>query len=301
MPKLSIIIPYYKGKSFLIRLLDSIFRSYSGISGKLDIEILILIDCSTPLDVVTTLINDNLTAEQSGIIKIFRNEKNFGVARTRNRGFKLSIGDYIHFIDQDDEISTDFFETILPLLGKKDFILSNGIIMDTDSKVQYQLYNLAPVVNLRKLILKSFIRSPGQVVLKRALVEDIRFTSARKYFGADDKFFWIDIYLSTKEIKSAYINKCLYIAHKHRKNYSNNYRELSLSCLELWEQFRPRMNSPQQIALMEQDIRIQRFILRDFRSAGDRLRCCWDFLMYKVDLNSFIRFLNKSIKKLYTK
>jgi hypothetical protein len=124
------------------------------------------------------------------------------------------------------------------------------------------------------------------------------FPATQQYFGADDKFFWIDIFASREIESKVYIEDCLYIARLHATNYSNDYKELSLSCLELWAHFKTYFTQGPRSRWMKRDIRIQRFIIGDFNSPFDNVKCLIAFLQYKVDANSFIRFSIKKIKTL---
>lgn len=262
-------------------------------------EIIVIIDCDAHIIDLQQLFDKHFSKKELDIIHLYKNEKNYGVAKTRNIGFDLSVGKYLLFIDQDDAVSDSFFQRTLNFFGEKDFILCNGEIREVETGVTHQLYYLHPKLNLKKIILKSFIRSPGQAILKRTILSNPLFPRTVHHFGADDKFFWINIFLQNSSLKIAFVPECLYIAYKHSGNYSNNYKELSLSCLELWKEFSPRIKLPKIRKWMNRDIRIQRYIIGDFYSFGDKLYCLLDFLGHKIDTNSAIRFSIKKIKRIF--
>lgn len=297
--ELSIIIPFYKGERFIVRLLTSIFSAYERNNGGCVIEIIIIIDCELPVNCLQQLLDKFLSNKELSKIHTYKNERNYGVAETRNIGFDLSTGEYLLFIDQDDAISDTFFYYVSKYLGEKDFIFFNGKIKEIESGIEHRLYYLAPKLNVKKVILKSFIRSPGQVILKRTILSKPLFPATTYHFGADDKFFWIKIFLTNKKLKIVYIPECLYIAYKHSGNYSNDYKELSLSCLELWKQFSLQLDQGGIQRWVKRDIRIQRYIIGDFFSAKDKIRCLMDFLAHKIDINSTIRFSIKKMKGLF--
>lgn len=118
---LSIIIPVYNGEKKIIRCLDSL----KTISEK-DIEFIIINDGST----------DNTKIVCEGYIKRdnrFKlvNKDNTGVSSTRNKGIELAKGEYIGFVDADDEVTKDYDNVIEGLKNDKydlySFMYSNVI------------------------------------------------------------------------------------------------------------------------------------------------------------------------------
>jgi glycosyltransferase involved in cell wall biosynthesis len=90
-PKVTVFIPVYNAEKYLKECLDSILTQTFT-----DFELLLIDDGST----------DGSAAIIAGIsdsrIRYVKNEKNLGIARTRNRGLELARGEYIAFIDSDD-------------------------------------------------------------------------------------------------------------------------------------------------------------------------------------------------------
>ncbi len=90
---ISIIITYYKKKSFLSRTLSSILnQTYKNY------ELVFVYDDEDKTDI--KYIKSILSKFKRK--KILINNKNLGVAKSRNIGVKFSKGDYIAFIDSDD-------------------------------------------------------------------------------------------------------------------------------------------------------------------------------------------------------
>jgi teichuronic acid biosynthesis glycosyltransferase TuaG len=91
--KVSIIIPYYKKKLFFLETLKSaINQTYKNF------EIIIIYDDTLKTDL--KYIEQIITHYKK--IKLLINNKNYGVAYSRNKGIKYAKGDFIAFLDADD-------------------------------------------------------------------------------------------------------------------------------------------------------------------------------------------------------
>ena len=92
-PLISIIMPAYNCERYIEEAIRSVKeQSYTNW------ELLVINDGSTDTteDVVRAL------ALEDGRIKLIENPANMGVAKTRNRGFELSQGQYVALLDGDD-------------------------------------------------------------------------------------------------------------------------------------------------------------------------------------------------------
>lgn len=100
---LSVIVPAYNVEQWLPRCLDSILaQTYKNI------EILVIDDGSTD---DTPAIVDRYAKENHQIIAIHQSNK--GLIETRERGIKAASGDFIGFVDGDDEIIPEMYERLI--------------------------------------------------------------------------------------------------------------------------------------------------------------------------------------------
>ena len=91
--KVTVIMPAYNAERFIGEAISSVIaQTYENW------ELLVIDDCSTD----GTFEIAKSFEEKDERIKVFKNEKNLGVARTRNRGIDASEGEYVAFIDSDD-------------------------------------------------------------------------------------------------------------------------------------------------------------------------------------------------------
>jgi len=103
MIKVSVIIPIYNVGKYLKRCLDSVCNQTLK-----DIEIICVDDCSTD---DSALIAAEYAKNYSNLI--FRAlEKNQGVSVARNLGLSLAKGEYVAFVDSDDQVDLDFYEKL---------------------------------------------------------------------------------------------------------------------------------------------------------------------------------------------
>ena len=103
--KLSIIIPIYNSEKTLKNCLNSICKQ----RRKQSIEIILVNDCSN--DKSKEICNSYI--KKFNYIRLINNESNKGAGLTRNIGVKHSFGDYIFFVDSDDEIKKNKLSYLL--------------------------------------------------------------------------------------------------------------------------------------------------------------------------------------------
>lgn len=97
--KVSIIVPVYKVEEYVLRCFESIASQ-----DFTNLEVIFVDDASTDssIDIVSRAIN-----EYSGPIefKVVTHDKNSGLSAARNSGIDVATGQYIYFLDSDDELS----------------------------------------------------------------------------------------------------------------------------------------------------------------------------------------------------
>ena len=116
MLKISVIIPVYNTEKYLTQCLESVInQTYKNL------EIICVEDCST--DNSKEILQKY--AQKDDRIKIVYNEINSKLGISRNNGFSVATGDYIHFLDSDDWLEDDIYLNLtneLLLIGDVDAI-----------------------------------------------------------------------------------------------------------------------------------------------------------------------------------
>ena len=140
-PKISVIIPIYNVEKYLRKCLDSIInQSFT------DIEIICINDGST--DNCLQILKEYANKDNRIIII---SQENQGPGPARNRGLEIAKGEYISFIDPDDWVSLNFYESLYGEAKKFDCDIVKGRRVDvfTDKPV---IKEVLPRVQRSKII-----------------------------------------------------------------------------------------------------------------------------------------------------
>ena len=182
MEKISINITTYNRAHLLPRCIESvIFQSYKNI------EIIIVDDCS---DDNTQKVVSELQKRDKRI-KYFRHEKNRGNAEARNTAMKNSLGEYIAFLDDDDEwIDKNKLEKQLKIIekNKADIVCSSVRLYSNKKKFKEKI--IQKPKNLKKWMLKrnGIIYSPT-ILIKKEIMDKVGGFDKNLERGVDSDFY----------------------------------------------------------------------------------------------------------------
>ncbi|WP_247946378.1 glycosyltransferase family 2 protein [Streptococcus oralis] len=105
--KLTIGIPVYNGEKYISRCIDSILKEYEKAKENIELELLIVNDGSK--DNSETILKEY--SEKISLIKVIT-QTNSGLAHVRRVILEEASGDYLWFVDVDDEIEEGAIEFI---------------------------------------------------------------------------------------------------------------------------------------------------------------------------------------------
>lgn len=110
--KVSIIVPVYNVEQYIVRCFDSIKdQTYSNI------ECIFVDDCSP--DNCSQIVENKIALYLGRIeFKILRHSVNKGLSGARNTGTLASTGEYIYYLDSDDEIKKDCIQNLVSMAQK---------------------------------------------------------------------------------------------------------------------------------------------------------------------------------------
>lgn len=120
--KISIVIPVYNVAPYIAECIQSVMnQTWQG-----ELECILVDDCGT--DDSMTVVGTKLKDYNGKIdFKIVHHQQNRGLSAARNSGIETVTGDYVYFLDSDDEITPDCIERLAcPLNGGKAYDLVVG-------------------------------------------------------------------------------------------------------------------------------------------------------------------------------
>ena len=106
---ISVIIPVYNVRDYLERCLNSVLENTYK-----NLEVICVNDCS-PDDSLEIL---KRFAEKDERVKIVNKTSRGGVSSARNAGLDAASGEYISFVDPDDWIHKQYFESLVYILNR---------------------------------------------------------------------------------------------------------------------------------------------------------------------------------------
>ena len=188
MNLVSVIIPYYKKKEYITSSINSVLKQ----SHK-NLELIIIYDDSNHEDLI---ILKNLKKKDKRI-KIFINKKNIGAGLSRNKGIKLSKGNFIAFLDSDD--------LWLPNKLKKQIFFMKQHKIKISHTSYYIINYKNKIIGQRKAkdlshkqLLKSCDIGLSTIILdKRLIKNNTKFASIKT---KEDYVLWLKITLNEKKI-----------------------------------------------------------------------------------------------------
>lgn len=109
-PLVSVVVPVYNVEKYLARCVESILKqTYENL------EIILVDDGS--LDQSGVMCDE--WAQRDPRVKVVH-KRNGGLSDARNKGVEVATGDFIGFVDSDDYIAVDMYETLVRLIREKD-------------------------------------------------------------------------------------------------------------------------------------------------------------------------------------
>lgn len=220
-PLLSVVIPVYNAQRYVGAMIDSVLTQTFK-----EFELIVVNDGSKDdsLDVL------NSYAEKDGRIVVI-NQRNQGPSAARNAGIEKARGDYIMFLDADDDIEEDYFQSMLSNIGGVDLVIA-GLRMVYINNERERLFlpkedRQYESVDMHRYIISSagedgIVYSPWNKLYRRSIIatNKVRFDISLK--NGEDLVFNI-IYLShCRAIKACRIAKYLYIQRGTGENLFAN-------------------------------------------------------------------------------
>jgi hypothetical protein len=220
--KLSVIVPSYNNGPELREAIQSVIDQEEIKSGSIDCEIIVVDDGSFP-EFNTNL--EGLAAEFGSLLTLIRMEKNSGPAAARNRGIKVSTGNWVGFVDADDRWTSSKLEKLLPLTIEKKYEVIGG-------KVQYFSRNGAELPDIPFDDSENCVYHVhlGAILVRKEVFGKELFFNETLRFG-EDTDWWIRI--RENQLSIRLIEDVVLEYHLHGNNMTAEKKRESRDMLKL--------------------------------------------------------------------
>ena len=186
MFRVSVVMPVHNAEQFICKSIDSILnQSYS------DIELILVDDYGT--DESMELVKRTYVDSR---IKNIKNDKNYGIAYSRNRGIEAATGEYIAFMDDDDVAPLNRLELEMGFLQNHPEIDAVGgrycSIDEKGNAISYSDDTLQNPNYIKACLMFYDPLGNGTMLFRRDTVikNNIRFKD--NCCGMEDYLFWTD-------------------------------------------------------------------------------------------------------------
>ena len=224
-PLVSIIIPTYNRWKYITRAINSCLnQTYENI------EVLVIDDCSddNTEEVVKSIQDDRL--------KYFKNQKNSWPCISRNNGIKFSKGQYINFLDDDDELLPDKIKLQLEKFESSD--IENLGVVTWD--VEYRRSDINEIKKNRKQgyiykdLLKAYcISGTQQMLIRKEVFDKVSFDEKLEANQEYDLMIQISKYYNYD-----YLDKLVAIQNESENQISFNFRKKLNWTMYLYQKYK---------------------------------------------------------------
>ena len=228
--KFTIITPTYNREVLLQRTVKSVLAQTFR-----DWELLIIDDGST--DNTETVVQQFLI---DGRVKYYK-KKNTGGADSRNIGASYSVGEYITFLDSDDEALPNWLETVSKYLNSETGLASCGAFKKLANGATWE----DPPSEINVYGVKKKVKfTGGSLFIKRSIFLEIKGYDIEMPTGLQSELGYRLIeHLRYSDFKIVSIEQCLVIIYLHQgARLRSDWKSLTRDCERFVNKFYPYFN-----------------------------------------------------------
>ncbi|WP_298653208.1 glycosyltransferase [uncultured Proteiniphilum sp.] len=211
IPLVSVIIPVYNGEQYVESCLDNIMaQTYKNL------DIIVVDDGST---------DRSAAIARKYPVNLIRHEKNQGLSAARNTGIDAAKGEYIHFMDVDDGINTDYYKEMVKAITETGADIACGGMVNEKRRSKTQLFRKRKVYTSTQGKLKiTYVGKWGYVwryLFKRDFLKQYAFRFEEGRF-IEDMIFSLSAMYHAKKLVVVPNTKYMYY---NRENSIMNRRD----------------------------------------------------------------------------
>ena len=227
---ISVIVPFYKGNQYLPRLFASI-EATMPICREEDTQIEVILVNDSPE------VGIELPGGLQVNVQVIANGQNMGIHGTRLHGLEYASGDWILFLDQDDEILLPGFRKQLQLRSSADVVVGNGLYEYGTERLPIYQSEAAMKYLIRReqfLRIRNLIPSPGCCLIRKDVIPACWKEKPMTCNGSDDWLLWLLLFQQQRRFVCNYGH--VYIHNDAGgNNLSFDLEKMHRSNLELWQ------------------------------------------------------------------
>lgn len=229
--KVSVIIPTYKRPVFLSRAIDSVIKTKWG-----NLEI-IVVDDNNEGDEYRKETEELMAKylKKYPYIKYIKHRENKNGSVARNSGFRASTGDYIMFLDDDDEFFSNKIHAQVEFMEKRsaEWGACYTRYYDVDDRrvVAKGVENKEGDLLVDELARNLFVHAGSNLMVRRSVVEELNGFD-ESFLRNQDVEFLVRI---LKKYKLGFVDVLGLAVHVHPRKYIISYYELTKQYLEKFE------------------------------------------------------------------
>ena len=217
MSRVSVIVPVYNGERYLDKCIESILGQTHA-----DLELILIDDGSSDGSGAIC----DLWAERDARVKVIHQE-NQGVSAARNAGLDIATGEYIGFVDADDEIAPETYETALKQIGDHGIVMWDAVTVWGDGRTEP---DTIPLLETDRTIVKEdwtpellgqMAGSTWRCLYRAECISNIRFPQGIKF--SEDRLF--NLYAMGRCGSLRYVKTPLYYRLMHAQSAVHRYHE----------------------------------------------------------------------------
>jgi teichuronic acid biosynthesis glycosyltransferase TuaG len=176
----SVIMPAYNAEKYIAQAIESVLRQ------NVALELFIIDDCST--DHTAEIAEKYLDC---GRVVLLRNERNLGVAESRNIGIRRASGKYVAFLDADDWWEETKLEKQCSMLAETGCVLccTGRELMNLDGSSLHKVIGVSEEITYAMLLRTNSI-SCSSVVMETAVAREFYMCHDELH---EDYILWLNV------------------------------------------------------------------------------------------------------------